>query len=292
MQRFFEANADFHRALLRGGRQPHAHGDSTGSCVGQIDRYRLRSLELRGNLRRLDRRAPGDPAGRCEGRRRAGSAPRLRAHPGAADPARSTKIKAHVAGRGARGEQRRLEFGVNLNNREPLIAPDYGMPQLLDLAQLVEEPGFDSVWVGDSLFSKPRYEPISLLSAISQRTQRVSSARPASSPRRATRSTSRWSGRRSTSSRAAGRSSAPARATPRRACGASSRRSGSTSIAAAPSSRRAWPSCASSGPTARSRTTGAYYDYDDITFYSGTEMGPLMPHPAAAAVLGRLQPAP
>src|SRR5712691_4431617 len=44
---------------------------------------------------------------------------------------------------------------------------------LLDLSQVVEERGFDSVWVGDSLFSKPRYEPIALLSAISQRTSRV-----------------------------------------------------------------------------------------------------------------------
>ena len=66
-----------------------------------------------------------------------------------------------------------IEFGVNLNNREPLIAPDYDVPMLLDLSEAVEELGFDSVWVGDSLFSKPRYEPISLLSAISQRTSRV-----------------------------------------------------------------------------------------------------------------------
>ena len=66
-----------------------------------------------------------------------------------------------------------LEFGVNLNNREPLIAPGYGLPMLLYLAERVEELGFDSVWVGDSLFSKPRYEPIALLSAISQRTTRV-----------------------------------------------------------------------------------------------------------------------
>ena len=66
-----------------------------------------------------------------------------------------------------------LEFGVNLNNREPLIAPDYDVQMLLDLSERVEELGFDSVWVGDSLFSKPRYEPIALLSAISQRTSRV-----------------------------------------------------------------------------------------------------------------------
>lgn len=66
-----------------------------------------------------------------------------------------------------------LKFGVNLNNREPLIAPDYDIQMLLDLSEVVEAAGYDSVWVGDSLFSKPRYEPISLLSAISQRTQRV-----------------------------------------------------------------------------------------------------------------------
>src|SRR5438552_17846011 len=66
-----------------------------------------------------------------------------------------------------------LQFGVNLNNREPLIAPDYDVQMLIDLSERVEELGFDSVWIGDSLFSKPRYEPIALLSAISQRTSRV-----------------------------------------------------------------------------------------------------------------------
>lgn len=66
-----------------------------------------------------------------------------------------------------------LHFGVNVNNREPLIAPQYDVPALLDLSRSVEEAGFASVWVGDSLFSKPRYEPLSLLSAISQRARRV-----------------------------------------------------------------------------------------------------------------------
>ena len=66
-----------------------------------------------------------------------------------------------------------VKFGVNLNNREPLIAPDYSLTDLLDLSVVVEENGFDSVWVGDSLFSKPRWEPINVLSAISQRTKQV-----------------------------------------------------------------------------------------------------------------------
>lgn len=68
---------------------------------------------------------------------------------------------------------KRLEFGVNLNNREPLIAPGYDMQALLDLATVVEEKGFDSIWVGDSLFSKPRYEAMTLLGALTQRTRRV-----------------------------------------------------------------------------------------------------------------------
>ena len=66
-----------------------------------------------------------------------------------------------------------IEFGVNLNNREPLIAPDYDLRCCSTCRRTVEAAGFDSVWVGDSLFSKPRYEPISLLAAISQRTSRV-----------------------------------------------------------------------------------------------------------------------
>jgi alkanesulfonate monooxygenase SsuD/methylene tetrahydromethanopterin reductase-like flavin-dependent oxidoreductase (luciferase family) len=67
----------------------------------------------------------------------------------------------------------RVEFGVNLNNREPLITSGYSLADLLDLGAMAEQRGFDSVWVGDSLFSKPRFEPVSLLSALSQRTSTV-----------------------------------------------------------------------------------------------------------------------
>src|SRR6266516_4839690 len=116
------------------------------------------------------------------------------------------------------------QFGVNLNNREPLIAPDYDLQALLDLSTIVEDSGFDSVWVGDSLFSKPRYEPLALLAAISQRT-------------------SRWSGRRSTCSPAAAPSSASARATRRRAFAASSPPSGSTTRRPDRSGKRASMFC-------------------------------------------------
>ncbi|HWD85302.1 MAG TPA: LLM class flavin-dependent oxidoreductase [Solirubrobacteraceae bacterium] len=70
-------------------------------------------------------------------------------------------------------DKKPVEFGVNLNNREPLIAPDYDLQALLSLSELVEELGFDSIWVGDSLFSKPRYEAMTLLAALTQRTKRV-----------------------------------------------------------------------------------------------------------------------
>ncbi len=66
-----------------------------------------------------------------------------------------------------------MEFGVNLNNREPLIAPVYTLADLLRLGEVAEESGFDSIWVGDSLFSKPRYEALTVMSALSQRTSRV-----------------------------------------------------------------------------------------------------------------------
>lgn len=62
---------------------------------------------------------------------------------------------------------------MNLNNREALIAAGYDLPRLLDLAVRAEAGGFDSVWVGDSLFSKPRWDPIVLLSAAAVVTRRV-----------------------------------------------------------------------------------------------------------------------
>jgi len=81
----------------------------------------------------------------------------------------------HLADGGQHGGilLRSVQFGVNLNNREPLIAAGYSLPDLLQLGSVVEDYGFDSVWVGDSLFSKPRFEPIGLLAALSQRTRRV-----------------------------------------------------------------------------------------------------------------------
>ena len=46
--------------------------------------------------------------------------------------------------------------------------------ELLELSEPAEASGaFDSIWVGDSLFAKPRLESLVLLSAIAARTRRV-----------------------------------------------------------------------------------------------------------------------
>jgi alkanesulfonate monooxygenase SsuD/methylene tetrahydromethanopterin reductase-like flavin-dependent oxidoreductase (luciferase family) len=66
-----------------------------------------------------------------------------------------------------------LSFGVNLNNRAPLLTTEYHLSDLFDLAQLAEESGFDSLWTGDSLLARPRHDPLVLLAALSQRTSRV-----------------------------------------------------------------------------------------------------------------------
>ncbi len=68
-----------------------------------------------------------------------------------------------------------VRFGINVNTRVPVIFPDsYDLDQLLDLAVHSENLGYDSVWVGDNYFSKPRMESITTLSAVAARTQRVS----------------------------------------------------------------------------------------------------------------------
>ena len=63
--------------------------------------------------------------------------------------------------------------GYLLPTREQIME---GRPQatlLLQLAERAEELGFDSVWVGDSLTSRPRHEPLTLLAGVAGRTRRV-----------------------------------------------------------------------------------------------------------------------
>ncbi|MWV38450.1 LLM class flavin-dependent oxidoreductase [Natrialba sp. INN-245] len=66
-----------------------------------------------------------------------------------------------------------VEFGININNREPLLVESYTVERMLDLGEAAGENGFDSVWVGDSLLDRPRLEPISLLGNLAARTDDV-----------------------------------------------------------------------------------------------------------------------
>jgi alkanesulfonate monooxygenase SsuD/methylene tetrahydromethanopterin reductase-like flavin-dependent oxidoreductase (luciferase family) len=65
-------------------------------------------------------------------------------------------------------------FGLLLPTREIVMnqeVPDFR--QILDLAEHAEEAGFDSVWVGDSVLARPRFEALTTLAAVAARTQRV-----------------------------------------------------------------------------------------------------------------------
>ena len=170
-----------------------------------------------------------------------------------------------------------IEFGVNLNNREPLIAPDYDIPMLLDLSELVEESGFDSVWVGDSLFSKPRYEPISLLSAISQRTSRLrlGTSCMVSSTRNPLYLALEWatldviSGGRTIFGTGMGN---PEEGVRREfeALGLDYVKRGALFEEGLAVLRQLWTE-------GKTDFKGEFLRYDDVAFSSGTEMGPLMP---------------
>ena len=64
-------------------------------------------------------------------------------------------------------------YGLSLPNRGVLFGAT-STDELLALSELAEASGaFDSVWVGDSLFVKPRLESLVLLGAMAARTRRV-----------------------------------------------------------------------------------------------------------------------
>jgi alkanesulfonate monooxygenase SsuD/methylene tetrahydromethanopterin reductase-like flavin-dependent oxidoreductase (luciferase family) len=170
-----------------------------------------------------------------------------------------------------------VEFGVNLNNREPLITSGYTLSDVLDLAALAEQRGFGSVWVGDSLFSKPRYEPLSLLSAISQRTSRVrlGTACLVTSTRNPLYLALEWA---TLDQLSKGRTilgacmGNPEHGVRREfeALGLPFKKRAAVFEEGLAVLRSLWT-------TGAVTHQGDYYNFDGVSFYSGTEMGPLMP---------------
>ena len=67
-------------------------------------------------------------------------------------------------------------FGILLPTRGVLVYAGSGVPrveQTWQMAETAERAGYDSVWVGDSITSKPRMEPLTAMAAVAARTSRV-----------------------------------------------------------------------------------------------------------------------
>jgi probable F420-dependent oxidoreductase len=67
-------------------------------------------------------------------------------------------------------------FGVLLPTRGVLVYANGGPPRVelnWQMAETAERLGYDSVWVGDSITSKPRLEPLTIMAALAARTHRV-----------------------------------------------------------------------------------------------------------------------
>jgi alkanesulfonate monooxygenase SsuD/methylene tetrahydromethanopterin reductase-like flavin-dependent oxidoreductase (luciferase family) len=69
----------------------------------------------------------------------------------------------------------RVKLGILLPTRGELIrspaSPDFG--NILRMAERIEEDGYHSAWVGDSVTAKPRFEALTSLGAIAARTERI-----------------------------------------------------------------------------------------------------------------------
>ncbi len=58
------------------------------------------------------------------------------------------------------------KIGYLLPTRERVMEDRPDGVALIDLARRAEDMGYDSIWIGDSLFDKPRHEPLTMLAGI------------------------------------------------------------------------------------------------------------------------------
>ncbi len=76
---------------------------------------------------------------------------------------------------GGRGrDEVTASFGLLLPTREAVMTqerPEFA--RILGLAEAAEQLGLDSVWTGDSILARPRFEALTTLSAVAARTKRV-----------------------------------------------------------------------------------------------------------------------
>ncbi|HZO82734.1 MAG TPA: LLM class flavin-dependent oxidoreductase [Candidatus Binataceae bacterium] len=68
---------------------------------------------------------------------------------------------------------RKVKFGLTLPNRGVVIGATT-VAEMIEMAEWADgDARWDSVWVGDSIFAKPRLDAIALLGALAARTRRV-----------------------------------------------------------------------------------------------------------------------
>jgi alkanesulfonate monooxygenase SsuD/methylene tetrahydromethanopterin reductase-like flavin-dependent oxidoreductase (luciferase family) len=67
----------------------------------------------------------------------------------------------------------RIEVGVLLPTRDAVMSRRFETAPMLALAERIEAAGYDSIWAGDSLTARPRFEPLTLLAAVAARTRRA-----------------------------------------------------------------------------------------------------------------------
>ena len=65
------------------------------------------------------------------------------------------------------------KLGYLLPTREAVMQATPAAAPLLALTERAEAHGYDAIWIGDSLFDRPRHEPLVMLAAVAARTRRV-----------------------------------------------------------------------------------------------------------------------
>ena len=65
------------------------------------------------------------------------------------------------------------KLGYLLPTRENIMRGEHGVKALIEGAQHAEAQGYDSLWIGDSLFSRPRHDPLTLLAGVAAAVPRV-----------------------------------------------------------------------------------------------------------------------
>jgi alkanesulfonate monooxygenase SsuD/methylene tetrahydromethanopterin reductase-like flavin-dependent oxidoreductase (luciferase family) len=186
------------------------------------------------------------------------------------------RIPRPATGRNSALRAPRIEFGVSLNNRGPLLSRGQTLDGLLELAEAAEAEGFDSAWVGDGLLHEPRHDPLALLSALSQRTSRLRlgtaclrvSIRDPLTLAMAWSTIDHLSGGRTILGACAGNAMDPGVRREFAVQGLDPRDRLARMEEAVQVLRELWT-------TGRVNFTGSHFTYEDVAFESGTELEPL-----------------